>query len=75
MGFSGSPALSVQKYSNSDLEITNIPNDNHMSFLGVSGGLSVEKNSTMVFSGRLVEEVIKDGLPLFTAGYRHVDRN
>jgi hypothetical protein len=38
-------------------------------------GRALELTEPIVFYGNLVEEVIKDGLPLFTARYVHVDRN
>jgi hypothetical protein len=74
MGFSGSPVVSVSKDSKSEGEMTTRLNDNQISFLGVSAGISDENNTTIVFYGKLVEEVIKEGLPLFTARYRYVDR-
>lgn len=76
MGFSGSPAIYVSKNSKSDSGITARLNDNsHMSFLGVSAGISRKNKTTIVFYGNIVEEVIKHGLPFFTARYRYVDRN
>jgi hypothetical protein len=59
-----------------DSQITARLNDNnHVSFLGISAGMSHENKTTIVFYGNMVEEVIMHGLPLFTARNRHVDRN
>ena len=73
MGFSGSPVISMSKDFKSDRETRLY--GKHISFLGVSAGISHENNTTIVFYGNLVEETIKDGLPLFSARYRYVDRN
>jgi len=63
MGFSGSPAMSISK------DETTL-NCNDISFLGVSAGISRENSATVVYYGNLVEEIIKDGLPLFSTRYK-----
>jgi hypothetical protein len=72
MGFSGSPAIAILKDSKLDHKTT--LNGKHISFLGVSAGISRENSGTIIYYGNLVEEIIKDGLPLFSARYRHIDR-
>jgi hypothetical protein len=68
MGFSGSPAMSISKDSRLDDKTT--LNGNDISFLGVSAGISRENSATVVYYGNLVEEIIKDGLPLFSTRYK-----
>jgi hypothetical protein len=68
MGFSGSPAMSISKDSKLDHKTT--LNCKDISFLGVSAGISRENSSTIIYYGNLVEEIIKDGLPLFSTRYK-----
>jgi hypothetical protein len=68
MGFSGSPAMSISK--DSKLEHKTTLNGKDISFLGVSAGISRENSATIIYYGNLVEEIIKDGLPLFSTRYK-----
>jgi hypothetical protein len=68
MGFSGSPAMSISEDSKLDHKTT--LNGKEISFLGVSAGISRENSATVVYYGNLVEEIIKDGLPLFSTRYK-----
>ncbi len=60
--------MSVSEDSKLDHKTT--LNGKDISFLGVSAGMSLDNSATIIYYGNLVEEIIKDGLPLFSTRYK-----